>query len=196
MIGIALSPEQISQAPPEVRRWLEQQIVGVLNAARARPAMQPPERHLIGCDLATARGILSLINDILPVVSVFFELAREPAVATAQGLRALRLDEMAHHARLQGPEQVMACLRAIDEALQRVSGAPDALLTALDGAGHCLVADTTARSILALWQEIVAARDLTPHPTADAAPYAGGIPGQAPYEAGGPPGAIDGHPTA
>jgi hypothetical protein len=161
MIGITLSPEQISQAPPDVRRWLEQQIVGLLNASRAKPAMQPPERHLIGCDLATARGILSLINEILPVVSVFFELAREPAAATAQGLRALRLDEMARHARLQGPEQVMACLRTIDEALQRVCDAPDALLTALDGAGHCLVADTTARSILALWQEIVAARDLT-----------------------------------
>jgi hypothetical protein len=39
MIGITLSPEQIGQAPPEVRRWLEQQIVGVLNASRARPAM-------------------------------------------------------------------------------------------------------------------------------------------------------------
>src|SRR6185436_19036363 len=113
------------------------------------------------------RGVLSLINDILPVMNVFFELAREPAVATAQGLRALRLDDMARHVRLQGPEQVMACLRAIDEALQRVNGAPDALLTALDGAGHCLVAHTTARSILALWQEIVAARDLTPRPTAD-----------------------------
>ena len=100
MIGITLSPEQISQAPPEARRWLEQQIVGLLNASRAMPAMQPPERHLIGCDPATARGILSLINDILPVVSVFFELAREPAVATAQGLRALRLDEMARHARI------------------------------------------------------------------------------------------------
>jgi hypothetical protein len=195
MIGITLSPEQIGQAPPEVRRWLEQQIVGVLNASRGKPAMQPPERHLVGCDLATARGILSLINDILPVMNVFFELAREPAVATAQGLRALRLDDMARHARLQGPDQVMACLRAIDEALQRVSGAPDALLTALDGAGHCLVADTTARSILALWQEIVAARDLAPRPAAGAAPYGGGMPGQAAYEAGELPGAIDDHAT-
>jgi hypothetical protein len=195
MIGITLSPEQISQAPPDVRRWLEQQIVGLLNASRVKPAMQPPERHLIGCDLATARGILSLINEILPVVSVFFELAREPAAATAQGLRALRLDEMARHARLQGPEQVMACLRTIDEALQRVCGAPDALLTALDGAGHCLVADTTARSILALWQEIVAARDLTAHPSAETAPYAGAMTGQAPYGVAAPAVVPDGHAT-
>src|SRR4051794_5570651 len=109
MASIALSSEQISQAPPEVRRWLEQQIVGLLNATRARPAMQPPEQHLVGCDLATARGILSLIGEILPVVTVFFELAREPAAASAQGLRALRLDEMARQARLHGPEQVAAC---------------------------------------------------------------------------------------
>jgi hypothetical protein len=192
MISIALSPEQISQAPPEVRRWLEQQIVSLLNASRTRPAMQPPERHLIGCDLATARSILSLISEILPVVTVFFELAREPAVASAQGLRALRLDEMARQARLHGPEQVAACLHAIDEALQRVLGAPDALLTALDGAGHCLVAETTARSILALWQEIVAARDLTSRPGINAAPYAPGVTAPGAYDAGGPTTAVDG----
>jgi hypothetical protein len=45
-------------------------------------------------------------------------------------------------------------------ALQRLRGEPDAALTALDAAGHCVVADATARSILALWQEIVAAREL------------------------------------
>jgi hypothetical protein len=193
MISIALSPEQISQAPPEVRRWLEQQIVSLLNASRTRPAMQPPERHLIGCDLATARSILSLISEILPVVTVFFELAREPAVASAQGLRALRLDEMMRHARLRSPEQVVACLRAIDEALQRISGAPDALLTALDGAGHCLVAETTAHSILALWQEIVAARDLGPRPATDAAPYAPNMAGPAGYDADSASAAAGGH---
>jgi hypothetical protein len=192
MASIALSSEQISQAPPEVRRWLEQQIVGLLNATRARPAMQPPEQHLVGCDLATARGILSLIGEILPVVTVFFELAREPAAASAQGLRALRLDEMARQARLHGPEQVAACLRAIDEALQRVAGAPDALLTALDDAGHCLVAETTARSILTLWQEIVAARNLASHSTADAAPYAPGVTSHGAYDTDGAPTAVDG----
>ncbi len=160
MVGITLSPEQIHQAPPDVRRWLEQQIAGALGLYRAEPALQAPARHLIGCNVEEARAILSLIQGLLPVVGVFFELGREPAAASAQGLRALRLDEMLRHSRLQALDQIVACLNAIDEALQRVRGEPDATLTALDGAGHCLVADVTARSIVTLWREIVAARDL------------------------------------
>nr|WP_294555552.1 hypothetical protein [uncultured Rhodopila sp.] len=177
MVGITLSAEQIVQAPPEVRRWLEQQIAGTLGLFRPGPAMQPPERHLVGCDLEHARGILSEISGLLPVVSVFFELGREPIGVTGHGLRALRLDEMARHARLQAPEQVVACLRAIDEALQRVCGVSDATLTAVDGAGHCLVADATAHSILALWQEIVAARGLERPLAQQAVPYPAGMPG-------------------
>ncbi|MDR3529158.1 MAG: hypothetical protein P4L90_01185 [Rhodopila sp.] len=183
MVGITLSPEQITQAPPEVRRWLEQQVASALGLYRPEPPMRAPERHLVACDPEQAQAILSLIQGILPVVSVFFELGREPVATSPQGLRALRLDEMTRHARLQTPEQVIACLKAIDEALQRVIGRPDALLTALDDAGHCLVADATARSILSLWQEIVAARELTQPDRApvQAAPYPASAPFQSPY---------------
>jgi hypothetical protein len=194
MVGITLSPEQINQAPPEVRRWLEQQISGALGMFRPAPALPVPERHLVGCDVENARAVLSLIQGILPAVSVFFELGREPVAVSPQGLRALRLDEMAHRARLQSVEQVVACLKAIDSAVQRVSGSPDAVLTVLDQSGHCLIADVTARSILALWQEIVAAHDL---PRADRlaahdVPYT--TPGafQAPYEMSMPAFTADG----
>lgn len=164
MVGITLSPEQIRQAPPEIRRWLEQQIAGTLGLYPAAPAMQAPAHHLVGCDVAAARSILSLIQGSLPVVSVFFELGRDPVATSPQGLRALALDDIARHVHLQNAEQVAACLAVIDEALQRACNQPDAALTALDGAGHCLVADTTARSILALWREIIAAREVAPLP--------------------------------
>lgn len=169
MVGITLSPEQINQWPPDVRRWLEQQVANTLGLYRPEPAMRPPERHLIGCDLEAARAILAAIQGVLPLVSVFFELGRDPVATSPQGLRALPLEDMAHHARLHSAEQLVACLQAINEALQRVGGSTDAVLTAMDGEGHCLVADVTARSILALWQEIVAARNLTPEQPA--APY-------------------------
>jgi len=197
MVGITLSPEQIHQAPPEVRRWLEQQITSALGLYRAEPALQAPARQLIGCNIEEVRAILSRIQGLLPVVSVFFALGREPVAASTQGLRALRLDEMLRHVHLQAPEQIVACLEAIDEALQRVRGEPAAVLTALDGSGHCLVADATARSILALWQEIVATHGLTrpevaPAPAATStaaplfqAPYAMSVPAfTAPQEAG------------
>jgi hypothetical protein len=168
MIGITLLPEQIQQAPPEVRQWLEKEITRTLGFYRAGPGFDTPTRHLVGCTLEEARAILSLIQGFLPAVSVFVELGREPAAASAQGVRALWLDDMLRHTRLQAPEQIVACLKAIDEALQRVRAEPGAALTALDGAGHCLVAEATARSVQALWREVVTARDLARAETAPA----------------------------
>jgi hypothetical protein len=183
MIGITLSPEQIHQAPPEVRRWLEQQIIGMLGPLRAEPALEPPARHLVACDIEEARAILAMIQGSLPVTGVFFALGREPAAASAHGLRALRISEMLQHAHLQTVDQLAACLRAIDQALQQMRDEPGVALTALDGAGHCLVAESTARSILTLWQEIVANRFLEPPRRApDAvAPFVAATPFQAPY---------------
>lgn len=181
MIGLTLSPEQIQQAPPEVRRWLEQQIASTFGLYRPEPVLRAPEPHLVACNAEEARAVLSLIQGALPAVGVFFELGREPAAAAAQGLRALRLDEMLRHSRLQSPAQLAECLQAIDEAVQRVRGEPGATLTALDGAGHCLVAEATCRSIVGLWQEIVGTSGLA---GADAAPAAGpaqSAPMQAPY---------------
>ena len=155
MVGITLSTEQIQQAPPEVRRWIEQQIESALGLSRPAPSVETRGPHLAGCDLEQARAILSLINGVLPVAGVFFDLAQEPVAVTRQGLHVLRLDEMQSHCRLPALSQVVACLHAIDEALRRVCGAPDVALTVLDGSGLCLVADETAQSILALWREIV-----------------------------------------
>jgi hypothetical protein len=160
MVGITLSPEQIHRAPPEVRRWIEQQIGDALGLSRTAPTVEAPPKHLAGCHLEQVRAILPMISGgLLPVVGVFFELAHEPIAVSQQGLHVLQLDEIQRHCRLQSQSQVVACLGGIDEALQRLSGAPDVALTVLDGSGHCLVAGVTAQSILALWQEIVSGRD-------------------------------------
>jgi len=158
MTGISLSPEDIQHAPPEVRRWLEQEIARTLGRNPVAPSS--PARHLVGCTIDLARMILSDIQTVLPAVVIFFELAREPAAMSPQGWRALRLDDMGRHAHMKTTQQVVATLRAIDGALQRASGDPDAALTAVDSAGYCLVADLTARSIHSLWQEIVAYREI------------------------------------
>ncbi|MBS0562656.1 MAG: hypothetical protein JSR21_21620 [Proteobacteria bacterium] len=172
MVGITLSPEQIRQAPPEVRRWLEQQIAATLGLQPHPSPVVEPQHRLIGCGPAEVRAVLAQIRGALPVVNVFFELGRENAVASARGLRALRLDEIGRAARLQSVDQVIACLEAIDAALRRATGTEDAAMTGLDSAGHCIVADQTARSILALWQEIAAAQ-----PAAAASePHGAGMP--------------------
>jgi hypothetical protein len=189
MVGITLSPEQIQQAPPEVRRWLEQQITGSLGLYRTEPLFQTPSRHLVGCNLEEARAILSLIQGSLPVVSVFFELGREPVAASAQGVRALWLDDMLRHTHMHVPEQIVACLEAIDQALQRVRAEPGATLTALDGVGHCLVAHATAQNVQALWREVISAHDLARAETASVPEAARGAPEtfQSPYSILVPP---------
>jgi hypothetical protein len=76
-----------------------------------------------------------------------------------------------------------------------VSGTEDTVLTVLDGSGHCLVADATARNVLALWQEIVAMHDLADshRPLVQEVPYTAATPFQTPYAIAMPPFTADGH---
>ncbi len=198
MVGITLSPDEIQQAPPEVRRWIEQQIAASLGLSRPQPVVQAPARHLIGCNVEQARAILGLITGMLPVAGVFFELAQEPMGITQQGLHVLRLDDIQRHCRLQAPEQVAACLQAIDEALRRVTGTRDVAMTILDGSGHCVVAAETAHSILTLWQEIVMPRDaVQPVTPVTAVPDGQASPAfQAPYAISVPASAVTQSPPA
>ncbi|MBX5452874.1 MAG: hypothetical protein K6U10_02935 [Acidobacteriia bacterium] len=155
MVGITLSPEQIRQAPPEVRRWLSAQIASTLGLYEGESLPQPPERHLVACTLEEARAVLSLIQGHLAVVNVFFELSRDPVAVLPQGIRVLRLEDMLRHSRLTALDQLLASLEILNNAVQRVRGEPEATLTAVHNEGYCLVADVTARSISILWEEFL-----------------------------------------
>ena len=158
MAGITLSVDEIKAAPPEVRRWLEMEVLRALGVQPAPAAAGMPA--LIGCNVEEARDVLALVQGLLPVVSVFFELGREAASVAVHGMRAFRIADILRHARLQSPDQVVQCLDVLTQALRRVRGEPNAALFALDAQGHCLVAEATMRSVLRLWQEIVAQRAL------------------------------------
>jgi hypothetical protein len=158
MAGITLSSDEIRAAPPEVRRWLEQEIIRAFGVQPTQaPAAAPT---LMGCNIEEARDMLSLVQGMLPVVSVFFELGREAASVPVHGMRAFSIADILRHVRLHGPEQVVQCLDILSQTLRRVRGDAAAAFYVLDNQGHCLVAETTMRSILRLWQEIVAQRAL------------------------------------
>jgi len=161
MAGLTLSAEEIRNAPPEVRHWLEQEVVRTLGlqAAQVAPAHAAPPQ-LVGCNVEEARDMLALVQNMLPVVTVFFELGREAGSVQVHGMRAFRIADILRHTRLHTPDQVIECLDVLVEALRRVRGDAEAALYVLDNQGHCLVAETTMRSILRLWQEIVAERGL------------------------------------
>ncbi len=159
MVGVTLSPEQIRNAPPEVRRWLEHELLASFGLQQ--PATEPGAPQLASCSEEEAAAILSLIQGMLPVVNVFFELGREGTGVGGEGLMAFRLSDILRHTRLQTLEQVIACLDTISEAARRVRGDVNAVvLYGLDSHGHCFISAQTQRSILHVWQQIIAARNL------------------------------------
>ena len=62
MTGITLSIEQIRAAPPEVRRWIEHQVIAALGMAAASPAPQPSSvSHLVACSPEEIAAVLARI---------------------------------------------------------------------------------------------------------------------------------------
>lgn len=167
MVGITLAPEQIRNAPPEVRQWLEQQIAQMLGLHHpAEPEAVPP--RLVACTPEQAAAVLAQIQPVLPAVSVFLELGREQGAVTPDGLRVFRLADIARNARLPSVEHVLQALSIIDTALRRAVGDPEATLFALDPQGHCFVAEATSRSILAVWNGVLAHAKVESRPAAQA----------------------------
>ncbi len=159
MVGITLSPEQIRAAPPEVRRWLEHELAVSLGLNPPALPITQPSPHLAACTPEEAAQVLSLIQGMLPVVNVFFELGREGATP-GEGIEAFRLADIMRHTRLEAPDQVLVCLEVLDQAVRRVRNDPSAAFHAVDERGYCLVAAQTQRSIRAIWQQVVAQREL------------------------------------
>src|SRR6185436_20850961 len=123
MVGITLSAEQIRSAPPEVRRWLEQQLALTLGLNAPQPPQAQASRpHLVALSVEQTLQVFSLIQGMLPVSNVFFELGREGASVAVRGIEAYALIDILRHTRLQRLDQVAACLDAINDAAKRVLG--------------------------------------------------------------------------
>jgi hypothetical protein len=158
MVGITLSPEQIRTAPPEVRRWLEQELLATFGLQSPTAELDSPQLATLSVDEATT--VLSLIQDMLPAVNVFFELGREGKSVETNGIVAFRLADILQHTPLQTLEQVITCLDTIGEVVRRLPGHADAAFYGLDSRGHSFISAQTQRSILHVRQQIIAARNL------------------------------------
>lgn len=160
MIGITLTTDQICNAPPEVRRWIEHEVIASLGIAADAPATPSPTpaqtTHLVACNAEEAAGILTQIQGMMPAVNVFFEFGR-PGISFGQpAVMAFRLIDILHHTRLSNVGQVMACLDLINQALAQVRHDPTARFCGFDNEGHCLIAPQTQASIASLWQTVIA----------------------------------------
>ncbi len=154
MMSITLSAEQIRRAPPEVRRWIEQEVATSLGFQAQSSASQRQPAQLAGCSQDELAAVLSLIQGIFPAVNVFFELGRKGTSFAQDRLEAYRLSDIQHHTRLQSPEQVISCLELINESLHRIRGSTAASFSGVDG-DYCFVAAETQRNIRRLWLELI-----------------------------------------
>jgi hypothetical protein len=171
MTSITLSPEQIRGAPPEVRRWIEHEIAASLGLEIRAGDGRRQSAPLAGCSRDELAAVLQLIQGAFPVVNVFFELGRKGVAFAQDRLEAYRLSDVQHHTRLQSPDQVIACLTLIDEALHRVRGATDTSFYGLDG-DYCFIAAQTQQNIRQLWFELIGRGEsagLTPSAPGDGA---------------------------
>ncbi|MGJ4884197.1 MULTISPECIES: hypothetical protein [unclassified Bradyrhizobium] len=159
MIGITLSTDQIRSAPPEVRRWIEHQVLSGLGLgpeAPLTPTLPAQSAHLVACSVEDAAKVLAQIQSALPAVNVFFEFGR-PGIAMGQPpIMMFRLIDILHHTRLQNIGQVMASLEMINKALVEVRHDPSVRFCGFDNEGHCLIAPETQRAIASVWQSVIA----------------------------------------
>jgi len=183
VVGITLSPEQIRSAPPEVRRWLEEELAASLGLRVHGIENLQSSGRVVAVSLDEARAILASIRGMLPVVNVFFELGRRGASPGSQGLVVVCLAQSFTHPRLSTIEQVIAGIDLINTATQKVRQDVSCNLCLADPRGLCVVAAQTHDSITRLWHEIALEHGLPIQEAEGASERAAAMEGPAPASA-------------
>ena len=177
MTSFTFTPEQVQSAPPEVRRWIVQEIGRALAVAQ-RPAHDPSQAQrarLGACSVDEAVQILGRIRGDFVLMQVFFELARDAAPGrSAPSLHVLDVADMLQHTRLRSGDGLLQSLEAINAVYRDVRREPEATLFGFDDHGHLDVHHETHLSIRHLWDQLSrpgpvaigapAAAFATPHP--------------------------------
>ncbi len=175
MLGITLTLDQIRNAPPPVRQWIENEVSTAFGLSRpeAAAAAPPPEAHMVTCSLEDAEAIFARIQNVLPAVNVFFEFGRPTMSYGDPPMMIYRLLDLMYHARLHDVGQVVTCLQMIDEVLVNLRHDSSARFCGFDNEGHCFIPTQTQASIAALWQKIAARHEgLRPAEDKDLSPAA------------------------
>jgi hypothetical protein len=159
MTGFTFSAEQVRSAPPEVRRWIEGEIVRALRGPLNDDTSKAQANGLNACSFEEVVQIFNLISSNFIVAQVFFELGREtPFTHNIPQLHALDFGDIIRHTQLSDAARVIDCLNAINQALQTVRGDPEASLFLSDEAGHVFVHDTTSRNFRKLRDQLILAQ--------------------------------------
>lgn len=156
MIGITLTADQICNAPIEVRRWIEHEVIADLRLAPQTPASSPPRATQPAiCGEDEMAAVFSRLRGMPAALSVLLEF-RQPGIAFGDPpVKSFRLMDILHNSKLESIEQVMIGLDAISAALADLRGDPSVRFCDFDSEGHCFLAPETQASIAKLWHNII-----------------------------------------
>jgi hypothetical protein len=167
MTSFTFSIEQMRAAPPEVRRWIEREIMATISTLN-RSEHDPSQVHaaaIAACMPQEAAQLFEMIKDNFLLSQVFFELARDmPNSRGPTPLHPLSVADILRHTRLSDGDRLVDCFTAINQVFQTIRNDPEATLFGFDQQGHVFVRQTTHDSIRQLWEQLFAAH----------APIAGG----------------------
>ena len=139
MTSFTFTAEQVRSAPPEVRRWMENQVAAALGAfepAPHRPAPSP-EPALSACSPEEAAHLLGLIGSDTPAGRIFLELGRKAIACAGTSLSAVSIGEFARRLRLATGDHLIKSLSDINTAFQNLRGTAGARFR-LRSIGPCL----------------------------------------------------------
>jgi hypothetical protein len=167
MTSFTFSIDQVRSAPPEVRRWIEREVmatIATLNKSE-HDASQVHAAALAACMPQEAAQLFEMIKDNFLLSHVFFELARDlPNSRGPAPLHPLSVADILRHTRLSDGDRLVDCFTAINQGFQSIRNDPKATLFGFDQQGHVFIHQTTHDSIRQLWEQLFAAH----------APLAGG----------------------
>jgi hypothetical protein len=160
--AFTFSVEQLRSAPPEVRRWVVNEIgraLGGVSAALHSEPRQAESVALATCTAQEALQIFELIGGDAITARLFFELARSGTLNSGlPGLQVFRTADLLHHAGLTSNDSLLDGLALIDRAFRQVHGEPAGSLFGYDDAGHIYIHEATQASVRRVWEELVQAR--------------------------------------
>ncbi len=165
MVSFTFSAKQVKAAPPDVRRWMETEIVRALTSGPAPTGEAPSRESAESLERALAAGTAAEMQETFNRISgnsiiarVFFELARDTSFAGgATPFHVVNLVDVMRHLQLVEAQQVLTCLDVINQAFQQIRRDPQASLFALDDDGHIYLHDLTYHGIKEVWQQLVTA---------------------------------------
>ena len=144
--GLFLTPEQIREAPAEVRRWL-----ATLSTPAAAPVRAP-----VSCTEADIAALLEQLKEDELGCQLVFELgcaAVDPS--SGQPLqRAIAISEVVRHTDIENGARVLDCVSRINAVLRGIRRDVNAQLCVLEE-GRLRLDPRTQQAIFKVWRGLV-----------------------------------------